>query len=81
MPPELWEFDIGGYQVTDKWLKDRKGRQLTYNDREHYKGNIAALGETGRFMGEIDAAIPGRPLAWSAEHPIRRCSNFGQRVG
>ena len=32
VPPEVWNFHIGGYQVCDKWLKDRKGRKLTIDD-------------------------------------------------
>ena len=26
--PEVWNFHIGGYQVCEKWLKDRKGLGL-----------------------------------------------------
>jgi len=55
--PEVWNFHIGGYQVCQKWLKDRKGRQLTYDDITHYQHIVAALGETIRLMAEIDAAI------------------------
>jgi predicted helicase len=33
---DVWEFRIGGYQVCEKWLKDRKGRTLTYDDLDHY---------------------------------------------
>jgi predicted helicase len=62
VPPEVWEFHIGGYQVAHKWLKDRKGRELTHDDIEHYKRIIAALSETKRLMNEIDEAIPGWPL-------------------
>lgn len=60
--PEVWEFHIGGYQVAEKWLKDRKGRQLTYDDLNHYRNVIAALAETIRLMSEIDEAIPGFPI-------------------
>ena len=35
--PEVWNFHVGGYQVCQKWLKDRKGRRLTYNDLTHYR--------------------------------------------
>ncbi|MGH9378443.1 MAG: type ISP restriction/modification enzyme [Terriglobia bacterium] len=35
VPPEVWTFHIGGYQVCEKWLKDRRGRTLTYQDLEH----------------------------------------------
>ncbi len=39
--PEVWGFHVGGYQVCHKWLKDRKGRTLTYDDLNHYR-RIAA---------------------------------------
>lgn len=54
VPPEVWEFYIGGYQVCDKWLKDRKGRVLSYDDLEHYQQIVAALAETIRLMDAID---------------------------
>lgn len=60
--PEVWEFHIGGYQVAEKWLKDRKGRQLTYDDLSHYRNIIGILGETMRLMVEIDKAIPDFPI-------------------
>jgi predicted helicase len=63
VPPEVWAFHIGGYQVAEKWLKDRKGRKLDYADLQHYGRIIAALAATIRLMAAIDAAIPGWPLA------------------
>lgn len=57
VPPEIWAFHVGGYQVCQKWLKDRKGRQLTYDDITHYQRIVAALGETIRLMAEIDRII------------------------
>lgn len=57
VPPEVWEFHVGGYQVCHKWLKDRRGRKLSYDDKEHYKKIVMALGETIRLMGEIDEII------------------------
>ena len=62
VPREVWEFHIGGYQVCEKWLKDRKGRQLSYDDIQHYQKVVVALKETIRLMAEIDALIPGWPL-------------------
>ncbi|MBC6409641.1 MAG: DUF559 domain-containing protein [Ekhidna sp.] len=53
VPPVAWEFYIGGYQPAQKWLKDRKGRQLTCEDIAHYQKIIAALTETNRLMGEV----------------------------
>ena len=55
--PEVWAFHVGGYQVCQKWLKDRKGRTLTFDDIKHYQGVVAALGETIRLMGAIDETI------------------------
>ena len=54
VPQVAWEFYIGGYQPAQKWLKDRKGRELTYDDIVHYQKIIAALTETDRLMGEVD---------------------------
>ena len=62
VPPEVWEFHIGGYQVAQKWLKDRKGRTLTYDELTHYQKVIVALKETIRLMAEIDELIPGWPV-------------------
>lgn len=57
MSQEIWNFHIGGYQVCEKWLKDRKGRKLSKRDIEHYQRIVVALSETIRIMGEIDAVI------------------------
>ncbi len=54
---EVWNFNIGGYQVCGKWLKDRKGRSLSADDRRHYQKIIAALSETIRLMKKIDEVI------------------------
>lgn len=54
VPPVAWEFYIGGYQPAQKWLKDRKGRALDYEDILHYQKIIVALVETDRLMGEVD---------------------------
>jgi hypothetical protein len=56
--PDVWIFHIGGYQVCDKWLKDRKGRTLSNEDLTHYQHIVIALRETIRLMKEIDAIIP-----------------------
>ena len=62
VPIEVWDFQIGGYQVCDKWLKDRRRRTLTNADLNHYRRIIVALQETIRTMEAIDYAIPGWPL-------------------
>ena len=53
-PETAWNFHIGGYQPAQKWLKDRKDRELTPDDVFHYQKIIVALTETKRLMGEID---------------------------
>jgi predicted helicase len=54
VPIVAWEFYIGGYQPAQKWLKDRKDRELSYEDILHYQKIIVALSETDRLMKEID---------------------------
>ncbi|HYG14578.1 MAG TPA: type ISP restriction/modification enzyme [Bacteroidia bacterium] len=54
VPKIAWEFYIGGYQPAQKWLKDRKGRTLEFDDIRHYQQMIVALTETARLMQEID---------------------------
>ena len=54
IPLTAWEFYIGGYQPAQKWLKDRKGRTLNFDDILHYQKIIVALYETDRLMKEID---------------------------
>ena len=64
IPPHIWEFKIGGYQVLDKWLKDRKNakRELSTEEINHYQKIVIALTETLRLMQEIDIIIPGFPI-------------------
>ncbi|MDG4594667.1 MAG: hypothetical protein P9F75_03070 [Candidatus Contendobacter sp.] len=57
VPENVWNFYIGGYQVCNKWLKDRKGRTLTADDISHYHRIVVALSETIRLMAEIDEVI------------------------
>ena len=63
VPKAVWEFRIGGYQVCHKWLKDRKGRKLTYEDTQHYQKVVVALSETMRLMAGIDEVI-GQHGGW-----------------
>jgi hypothetical protein len=57
VPEEVWNFHIGGYQICEKWLKDRKGRRLSAEDIQHYQKIVVALNETIRIMDEIDRVI------------------------
>ena len=56
-PRRVWDFQIGGYQVCHKWLKDRKGRTLSDEDVAHYQKIVVALNETIRIMAKIDEVI------------------------
>jgi len=49
---DVWRFMIGGYQVCEKWLKDRRERRLSFDDVLHYKKICAALAETIRLMAD-----------------------------
>lgn len=62
VPPEVWDFHIGGYQVCQKWLKDRKGRTLSYDELTHYQKVVVALKETLLLVKEIDHLIPSWPI-------------------
>ncbi|MEA5567519.1 type ISP restriction/modification enzyme [Anabaena sp. UHCC 0399] len=62
VPEEVWNFYVGGYQVCQKWLKDRKGRTLTSDDIQHYQRIVVALKETIELMANIDAVIPAWPI-------------------
>lgn len=57
VPQIAWEFYIGGYQPAQKWLKDRKGRELNFEEILHYQKIIVALTETDRIMKEIDKVV------------------------
>ncbi len=54
VPQTAWDLYIGGYQPAQKWLKDRKGRALSYDDKDHYRQIISVLLETKRIMDSID---------------------------
>ena len=64
IPKQIWEFKIGGYQVLEKWLKDRKkgDRALSDEDIIHYQKIVVALQQTLKIMTEIDQLIPSFPI-------------------
>ena len=51
---EIWKYQIGGYQVCDKWLKDRKGRTLSLDDIRHYCKVVTAIEKTIEVQKAID---------------------------
>jgi predicted helicase len=54
VPLEVWEYHIGGYQVSEKWLKDRKGRELSSEEVSHYAGVVTAIAETIAIQETLD---------------------------
>lgn len=62
VPENVWEFQVGGYQVCEKWLKDRKERVLSGEDINHYQRVVVSLKETIRLMKEIDKAVGKWPI-------------------
>jgi len=56
--PEVFEYQIGGYQVCEKWLKDRKDRKLSLDDIKHYCTIVTALAKTIEIQKTIDTFYP-----------------------
>lgn len=56
-PAVSWTFYIGGYQPAQKWLKDRKGRALSFEDVKHYRNILKILSETDRIMRTITMTL------------------------
>lgn len=54
---DAWMLKIGGYQVCEKWLKDRKGRPLTDSDITHYIRVVSAVTQTITLMKKVDHVI------------------------
>ncbi|KQS02294.1 DNA methyltransferase [Sphingomonas sp. Leaf357] len=53
VPAIAWSAHIGGYQPAQKWLKDRRGRSLSWDDIGHYQRIVKILAETDRIMAGI----------------------------
>ena len=86
VPEAVWNFHIGGYQVCEKWLKDRRGRTLSKDDIAHYQKIVVALNETIRLMQEIDVVIeqtggwPGAFQAGEAQAAAPKVIPFRPRI-
>jgi predicted helicase len=57
VPQGVWDTHIGGYRVAEKWLKDRKGRQLSFEDVMHYHEVVAALARTLELQAQLDVLV------------------------
>lgn len=58
IPPNVFEHRIGGYQVCDKWLKDRKERRLELKDIQTYCRMVTAIWKTIEIQKELDTLYP-----------------------
>jgi predicted helicase len=56
VPVDVWNFQIGGYQVIDKYLKSRKGRTLTLDEIQNVENVVNVLAFTISQMQKIDDA-------------------------
>ncbi len=54
VPAEVWEYEIGAYQICEKWLKDRRGEELSHAEVRQYRSILVAVTETLRVIAEID---------------------------
>jgi hypothetical protein len=54
---DVWTFEIGAYQVCEKWLKDRRGRKLTPQDVQHYRRILTSVASTIGLMAKVDDVV------------------------
>ena len=54
--PEVWNYQIGGYRVMEKYLNGRKGRQM--DDPQHYCKMGTSIAKTIELQKEIDKLFP-----------------------
>ena len=54
VPEAVWEFEIGAYQVCEKWLKERDGTTLSDVEIRQYQQILVAIAETIHIMTELD---------------------------
>ena len=57
VPIEVWEYEIGAYQVCKKWLHDRRKSVLSHAEVRQYCRILVAVAETLEIMAEIDAVL------------------------
>ena len=57
VPLAVWEFEVGAYQVCEKWLQERRRQRLTVSEIRVYQQVLSAVGETIRLMEEVDAVF------------------------
>jgi len=66
----VWEHTVGGYRVVEKWLKERRGRTLSFADIKQVHQIVAAIARTLSLAKAVDETIVsagGWPLIGSAD--------------
>lgn len=58
IPLKIWQYQIGSYQICEKWLKDRRKLALSYDDIIHYCKVVSAIQKTMEIQKQIDAFYP-----------------------
>lgn len=62
--PTVWEYTIGGYQVAEKWLKDRRERSLSLEEVRTHCRIPTALARSIEAQADIDdlyLAVEAKP--------------------
>jgi hypothetical protein len=62
VPEAVWDFEVGGHEVCEKWLKARRGRRLAFDDLIEFMKIVNAVRQTLDVMTQIDTVIPAWPL-------------------
>jgi len=55
--PEVWTYYVGGYQVCEKWLRDRRERTLTDQELDRYQHILTALHLSLDVLKSIDGVV------------------------
>jgi len=63
LPQNIFDMTIGGYKICDKWLRERKGKVLTFDEISVFQKVVVALKGTIEIMSEIDTLIEKWPLS------------------
>jgi hypothetical protein len=58
VPPDVWQYQIGGYQVCEKWLKERQEKVLDLPEIMAYCRIVTAISRMMMVQEEINAVYP-----------------------
>lgn len=55
IPEDVWNYQIGGHQVLDKWFKEHKGETLSIDSFTHIENVVGLLRETIAIQEQLRA--------------------------